>query len=350
MSDRIKSPPEDFGVEAERSADFDSKIKSHIPIIQARRDRFMSVEVQRETVKKLEQNMAKDLECFRSGVAGLKELGFDPKAVFVEYSFVVDAFSHAFSRVVHEERFAVVSLTELVSSVEEVYDYVRDHALEPQISAPWIRFRRIDLQQPLAEVNKEKAWSEQVGGGDRPFLEKLFGALKSFMPISKRGGNGSYVVSFAWQQLSEIGVAKKTIKLVTNEFSDFPDLQTFLEDPRNLVEQKNRNIVRVVSVDNVSAPSIRERSRNIVDLPGRLAEIDTSDFFQKFEEEYGEPEIVNAMTSVELREFIKKIFAESFEFYPELNQKLTDLIPDNQRPDENKIQAILKKLFEGIIF
>ena len=86
-----------------------------------------------------------------------------------------------------------------------------------------------------------------------------------------------------------------------------------------------------------------------------VAESDYYFFRDAFEKEMGgdryfRDAAYEAMEPADARMYIKKFFTECFKFYPELDEKLSALLPDTELESSKKIPEILKKLFEGLVF
>lgn len=341
-------------------------LKSGIPIIQAWRDRNYSESEQRKLVARREKEIKERLEKIQAGIDGLKDLGFDPDHVIVEFDYSRIAQNHAFldqkqgffqKQIVRRR----TTLSELPGIIAECDEDFRHHSIWPDGVIPF-KFARLFLSPPVTEQIKEKIWQREVKtrGEWKKFLEEFFKAIDVFIKVY--GSTNDIYAEFDWQEIRQVGQKKEGKLRLTNYSEKSLSLQEYFKDEGLWTGEaiSDLAVLRVIKVSSPNPAPVTTFGVD-VDIANQVASSDVNYFKDSFEKEMMGDKVTvraldfaraayGAMTPADAREYIKKYFAGCFEFYPELNQKLDSVLPDTEADVSGKMKAILEKLFEGIVF
>lgn len=345
------------------------KVKSDILIIQAWRDGKFSESKQRELAARREKETKERLEDVQAGINALKSLGFDPDHIVVEFDYSRIAHNHALldqqegyynKQIVRRQ----TTLSELPGIIAECDENFRQHSLWPDGVIPFT-FARLHLSPPITEANKEEIWKKEVKtkGEWKIYLEKFFSAIDVFITVhSSATGN---FADFDWQEICRVGQKEdpEGIRLRLVNFSERTlPLHDYARDERFWTGEAafGPGVIHVTTVSSPAPepPTVFGVDRDITD---QVAFSDASYFEVSFLDEMTDGKSTNrarafaaaayeAQTPADAREYIKKYFASCFKFYPELNERLEAVLPDSEIDVAKKMEAILKKLFEGIVF
>jgi len=323
-------------------------LKSNIPIIQAQRDKNYSFDAQKTKVELREQQMKEERQGIIQAIESLSALGIDVAAAKIKFGYQITAFTHAFSGVEHSMILGELPLSEYPALVAERQQYLRDHSLSPYDNTCFTCFG-LELAPPIAEIQEEIFLAKAASKTEvEAWLQKFFETLKPFLSPTERGPDNLYLFRFFWQMFMESDQTKE----IFSRFFDFDGIYSPLQDfSKNFhyLSDETKILINVLNVEfNVgdhSEPKIEDS----------VAESDYYFFRDAFEKEMGGDRHLNdaayeAMEPADARMYIKKFFAECFKFYPELDEKLSNLLPDTEPEPSKKIPEILKKLFEGLIF